>query len=111
MKIALGTLACTGIEARWGSDFASGVEAALRRYTRQIESERAPITLPRFCREQAPRLREVAFDLPVDPHTEAVLQRETARQEATVGQLVDHSVLIYLAELDRLDEELGPLDE
>lgn len=43
-----------------------------------------------------------AVDLPVDDRTWALLEREAARQGATVSQVVTHSVLVYLAELDRL---------
>ena len=42
------------------------------------------------------------MDLPLDERTWQLLQREARRQGTTVSQLAAHSVLVYLAELDRL---------
>jgi hypothetical protein len=44
----------------------------------------------------------VAFELTVDPETEAVLEREALRQRTTISQLAAHTVLVYLAELEFL---------
>ncbi len=45
---------------------------------------------------------EVAFDLAVDPETEAMLEQEALRQRTTLSQLAAHTVLVYLAELEFL---------
>jgi hypothetical protein len=101
VKVALGKFARNGIEVSLDSDIPTGVRAALSDFTRRIESGRPPIGFSRLSGaardESAP-----ALDLPVDEHTWRVLQREAARQGATVSELATHSVLVYLAELDRL---------
>jgi hypothetical protein len=110
MRIALGTFACTGISSQLGVDPATGALAALLHYAGKLKSGREPIevTVPPFGRNQAPQDPEVALDLTVDPETEAVLQREAARQGTTISQLAVHSVLAYLAELDLLGGAVPP---
>jgi hypothetical protein len=102
VKIALGKTACMGIKAHLGPDVPAAVEVALSNYTRRLASTSPPLgTPPRWS--EGPRSRpEVAFDLPVDEKTRATLEREAARQGTTVSQLAAHSVLLYLAELDRM---------
>lgn len=106
MKVALGTFACNGIEARLGVDLSAGVRAALNDFTQRIDGGRLPVGIPALGGEP-PAEPAYAVDLPVDEHTWDVLQREAARQGATVGQLATHSVLLYLAELDRLTPPEG----
>ncbi|MDX6603126.1 MAG: hypothetical protein QOF13_2328 [Solirubrobacterales bacterium] len=101
VKVPLGKFACNGIKASLDSDIPAGVRVALRDFTRRVESERPPIGLPRLS-EAAGAEPVLALDLPVDEHTWMVLEREAARQGATVSQLATHSVLVYLAELERL---------
>jgi hypothetical protein len=100
MKISLGTLASTGIEAHLGSDLAIGVREALADYTRRLGSDAPPIEMPRVVNETAPAAK--VLDLPVSEETRRLLEREASRQGATVSQLAAHSVLVYLAEIDRL---------
>lgn len=103
VKVALGTFTCNAIEACLGTDIRSGVQAALSDFTQRIGSGKPSVSIPRFI-PGASGEEEPAFavDLPVDERTWAVLEREAARQGATVSQVVTHSVLVYLAELDRL---------
>lgn len=60
------------------------------------------MSIPPFALEPSPGAPASAFDLPVDERTWAVLEREAARQGTTMSRLAVHSVLVYLAELDRL---------
>lgn len=101
VKVALGKFAYNGIEASLDSDIPAGVQAALSDFTGRIESGRPPIGPPRLS-EAAGSEPVLDLDLPVDEHTWSVLEREASRQGATVSQLATHSVLVYLAELDRL---------
>lgn len=101
MKIALGTFVCRGIEAQLGSDVAAAARAALADYTQRVEAGLAPTGIPKFFRESAAEDTARTFELPVDADTRATLEREAARQGATVSQLATHSVMVYLAELDR----------
>lgn len=101
VKVALGTFACNGIETFLDSDIPTGVQAALSDFTRRVESGRLPVALPRLS-DAAGGEPTLALDLPVDERTWRALEREAARQGATVSQLAAHSVLVYLAELDRL---------
>lgn len=102
MKISLGTFACMGVEAHLGSDLSIGVREALANYTRLLDSESPPPAVPRFAACAGPVQREKALDLPVDEETWEVLEREAARQGTTASALAAHSVLVYLAEIDRL---------
>lgn len=102
MKVALGKLACSGIETHLGDDIPAGTRKALFHYARKLKAGRRPMAPPRFLAGQAPPRPQVAFDLTVDPETEAVLEQEALRQSTTVGQLAAHTVLVYLAELEFL---------
>lgn len=102
MKISLGTFACMGVEAHLGSDLAVGVREALANYTRQLNSDSPPPAIPRFAANAVSGRPAKDFDLPVDEKTWEELEREAARQGITVSELAAHSVLVYLAEIDRL---------
>lgn len=91
-----------GVEAHWGSDLAIGVREALAEYTRRLGSESPPLAMPRFAASALQSQPEKALDLPVDEETWVVLEREAARQGTTASELAAHSVLVYLAEIDRL---------
>lgn len=106
VKVALGTFACRGIEAHLGVDLSSGVRAALNDFTQRIDSGGRPLSIPAMGGGHAPE-PTYAVDLPVDEHTWAVLRREARRLGATVSELATHSVLLYLAELDRLSPPDG----
>ncbi len=102
MRVALGQFACSGIETHLGSDIPAGVRTALFHYAGKLKTGRRPVAFPRFLAETAPADAELAFDLTVDAETEAMLEREALRQRTTTSQLVAHTVLIYLAELEFL---------
>lgn len=107
VKIPLGTFACNGIEAYLDVDIAAGVRAALSDFTQRLESGRAPVDLPRAPLEPVSAEPAIAVDLDLDERTWQLLQREARRQGSTVSQLAVHSVLVYLAELDRLTPPNG----
>src|ERR1700709_2402856 len=102
MKVALGTFACSGIETHLGSDIPATVRVALVHYADKLKAGRKPIEIPPFLRDQPREDSRIAFDLTVDAEAESLLEREAARQGATVSQLAAHSVMVYLAELDFL---------
>ncbi len=102
MKVALSKFACDGIETQLGSDVPAGVRMALFHYASKLKTGRKPTPFPRFLVDRAPAEPEMAFDLIVDPATEAVLVRESSRQETTLERLVSHAVFVYLAELEFL---------
>lgn len=85
-----------------GPDVPAGIQIAVGEYVRRIESGVQSIGLPRFAGEAPEASSAVSFDLLVDEHTLAVLTREAARQGASVSEIAAHSVLLYLADLDRL---------
>lgn len=101
MRIELGRVACSGIEAHLGGDTEAAVNAALLHYTERLRSGREPIALPSFCcdrdNSEAP---PAVLHLAVDPKCQALLKRDAARQGTSVARLAEHAVLVYLAELD-----------
>jgi hypothetical protein len=109
MRIALGTFACNGIEAQLGGDLGAAVQAALCHYAGKLRSGRPPIGPPGFARPVSAADTAVALDLTVDTETEALLEREAARQKTSVSQLAAHTVLVYLAELDFLSAPTRPV--
>jgi hypothetical protein len=107
VKVPLGTFACNGIEAYLDVDIVAGVRAALSDFTQRLESGRAPVDLPRAPLGPVSAEPTMAVDLSLDERTWQLLQREARRQSTTVAQLAAHSVLVYLAELDRLTPPSG----
>ncbi len=102
MRVALGKLACSGIETHLGDDIPAGTRTALFHYACKLKAGRRPVAPPRFLAGLAPLETEICFDLTVDPETEAVLEQEALRQRTTISQLVAHTVMVYLAELEFL---------
>jgi hypothetical protein len=90
-----------GVEAHLGSDLAIGVREALADYTSRLDSESPPPEIPRFAAGALSQPAQ-AVDLPVNEEIWEALEREAARQGATVSDLATHSVLVYLAEIDRM---------
>jgi hypothetical protein len=102
MRVTLGKFACSGIETQLGDDIPAGTRKALFHYTRKLKAGREPVAPPSFLADQAPGETGVAFELTVDPEIEAILEQEARKQRTTVSQLVAHTVLVYLAELEFL---------
>lgn len=100
VKIALGTFARSGIEAKLGTDLAVGVRAALLHYTRRLKSEWAPVGPPQFRWGQTPLDAGTAFELAIGPEMEAALEREAHRYQVPVDQILLHAIFVYLADLD-----------
>jgi hypothetical protein len=92
-----------GVEAHLGSDLSVGVRAALAEYTRRLGSDTPPLPVPRLARGASPtEAAKKVIDLPVNGEIWEALEREAARQNTTVSELAAHSVLLYLAEIDRM---------
>ena len=91
-----------GVEAHLGSDLSVGVRAALTEYTRRLRSDTPPLPIPRLARDASPAEAARVIDLPVNAEIWEALEREAVRQDATVSELAAHSVLLYLAEIDRM---------
>jgi hypothetical protein len=102
VKVPLGTFACNGIEACLDADIVAGVQAAIGDFTQRLESGRVPVDLPRAPLEAVSADPAMAVDLSLDERSWQLLRREARRQGTTVSRLAAHSVLVYLAELDRL---------
>jgi hypothetical protein len=109
MRIALGAFARSGIESQLGTDIGGAVQAALCHYAGKLKSGRPPLSPPGFLPEGAAQDGKDAFDLAVDPETEALLEREAAKLGTDVSRLAAHSVLVYLAELDFLAAPSRPV--
>jgi hypothetical protein len=99
MRVTLGTLAYSGIEARFGPSTAAGVDAALRHYTRRLASRRPPAPVPSFAR-RPPATPVMELDLAVGSQIEAALSKESERQGVSIDLILAHAVFVYLADLD-----------
>ena len=101
MKISLGTFLRFGIESELGADLASSVRAAIGHYSDKVRSGEAP-QAPRFLAGPVVPTDAYGLELTIDADLEAALEREAARQGVDVATLVNHSLHIYLADLDFL---------
>jgi hypothetical protein len=100
MKIMLGTFGCACMEARFGSDLSTGVQVAMRHYTRRLRSARKPIPIPRFFGEGAQQGERIELEVPFEPEVQETLEREARKREVLLDQLLSHAVFVYLADLD-----------
>jgi hypothetical protein len=96
----LGTFACFCMETRFGPDLSTGVQVAVRHYTRRLRSGRRPVPVPRFLREEAQQGGRIELDVPFEPDLQELLEREAREHKVVVGQLLSHAVFVYLADLD-----------
>lgn len=102
MKIALGTFLRFGIESELGADLASSVRVALCHYSDKVRSGKEVEPPPRFLSGRVEPDNGYRLDLALDPEVEVALEREAARQGIDVPTLVNHSLHVYLADLDLL---------
>lgn len=114
MKVALGSLAKSGLEKRVGPDIPAAVNTALVYYVGKLSSGRGPAKFPKFLlladeggtRRQADTEGEPAgearpeVEVEVDERIEAALFTDAERQGVSPTDLAGHAVLVYLAELD-----------
>lgn len=118
MRVVVGALARTGLEARVGPDLPAAINAALVYYVGKLCSGRGPAKYPKFLAKRgdadgtgfgtSPEAEsvnpEAVVEVQVDERIEAALVREAARQGVSGSELAGHAVLIYLAELDLIGD-------
>jgi hypothetical protein len=118
MRVALGTLAKSGLEARVGPDIPAAINTALVYYVGKLSSGRGPAKFPKFLLSKGDQGIErptmgdgvAAFDTPpeveveVDERIEAALFSDAERQGVSPTELAGHAVLVYLAELDLIGD-------
>lgn len=114
MRVALGTLAKSGLEARVGPDLPAAINTALVYYVGKLSSGRAPAKFPNFLlltdeegdeKQADGKGAPAAADRPeievdVDERIEAALFSDAERQGVSPTDLAGHAVMVYLAELD-----------
>lgn len=100
VRVELGKLACSGLEAHFGSDPSVGARKALLHYAYKLRVGRKPPAPPRFLEASSEVERTV--ELTLDRETEAILAEEAERLGISRNELARHAVLVYLAELDFL---------
>jgi hypothetical protein len=98
--IELGQFTRSAMEARVGSDLVAGIRAAVKHYSRRLESGRRPLALPSYFRTAPAADPANALDVPLGSEAEAALEREANRQHVTPQQILSHAVLTYLADMD-----------
>lgn len=104
MKVVLGKFASWGLKARYGTDLAAGVQAALLHYTRRLKSRSPPVGIPRLSRDKSDRDPDVAFELAIAPDIQATLECEARSYPVPVERVLVHAVLVYLADLDSISD-------
>ena len=114
MKVALGSLAKSGLEKRVGPDIPAAVNTALVYYVGKLSSGRGPAKFPKFLlltdeeggerpsdAEGAPRADDrPEIEVEVDERIEAAIFSDAERQGVSPTDLAGHAVMVYLAELD-----------
>jgi hypothetical protein len=102
VKVELGEFALNGIEGQLGSDVEGGVCTALIHYLHRLKSPRKPVAPPRFLGGMvAPTGSEAGvIELPLGADAEAALYEEAVRHRVSVGEVLVHAVLTYLADHD-----------
>lgn len=105
MQVVVGPFTRRGIEERLGPDLPAGVELSLLYYVGKMRSGRDAPRFPSFLQSAGFEAPGAVIELNVGPDVEEVLSAEAERQHTTVDRLAAHSVFLYLAELDRLDDE------
>jgi hypothetical protein len=124
MKIALGTLARSGLEQRVGPDIPAAVNTALVYYVGKLSSGRGPAKFPKFLLlkdeegsegaakpEGAPAAEDRhEVEVQVDERIEAAIFSDAERQGVSPTDLAGHAVLVYLSELDLVGDPdpMGP---
>lgn len=89
-----------GVDALVGGGLAATTGAALDHYAGRLEAMRTIRQYPRFRRGPAVRGEVIDLEPPVSPGTIAALEREAREQNVAFEQLVEHALLVYLANLD-----------
>lgn len=118
MKVVVGPLAQTGLEARVGSNLPAAVNTALVYYVGKLHSGRRPARFPKFLSMQGEdggtgegeaigsRSSDLRpeVEVEVDERIEAAIYADAASQGVSPSDLAGHAVLVYLAELDLVGE-------
>jgi hypothetical protein len=105
MRVAVGPFTQQGIEERLGPDLPAGVEIALLYYVGKLRSGRGAPEFPTFLQNASFEGPVAEVELNIGTEVEKVLSAEAERQRTSVDRLAAHSVFLYLAELDRLEDE------
>ncbi len=104
MRVVLGPIARSGLEAHLGGDLDAGIRAALFHYVGKVRNGRGPVEYPSFLLGRGFGESAVEVEVELDREVEATIVEEAERQRLTVAQLAGHAVLAYLAELDSITE-------
>lgn len=81
-------------------DLPETVRAALTDYLSRLETGAETTRFPRFRRAERSREPATTLDLPLDEEASKALALEAARQQVSMAHLLQHVVLVYLADLD-----------
>jgi len=96
MKVPLGPLAKSGLEARGGDDLPVAIGAACAYYLGRLDSDCLPAPLPDFLLKAPPRPE---IEVPVEGPIEEALVAQADRQGVGPAELAAHAVLVYLADV------------
>jgi hypothetical protein len=104
VRVVLGPIARSGVEAHLGCDLDVGIRAALFHYVGKLRNGRGTVEYPSFLLGRGFGESAVEVEVELDGEVEAAIRKEAERQHLTVAELAGHAVLAYLAELDSISE-------
>lgn len=98
MKMTLGAFGRVRREASPDEEFEALVGAAIEHYVDQLGTDRAVLQYPRFRRGRngVGELTDVRTE--TCAATRDAIEREARRQDVTLEHLVEHALLVYLAD-------------
>jgi hypothetical protein len=105
VKVTLGKFASASMREKIGPDLQAAARTALTHYVLKLKLGRPPVPMLKGL-DQAVEEPEVSFELTIDESTRKLLTAEAQRQETTLDALTDHSIFVYLAELDLMSTAL-----
>jgi hypothetical protein len=105
MMVGLGPFVQQGIEDRFGPDLPAGVEISLLFYLGRMNSGRGAPEYPAFLQNSGFEDPVAEVELNIGADVEEQILGEAKRRHISIDRLAAHSVFIYLAELDRVEQE------
>jgi hypothetical protein len=106
VKVTLGKFLSMSMREKINPDLRAAARTALTHYVLKLKLGRSPVPVPKGL-GQASDEPEISFELTIDQATQDLLLAEAERQGTTLPALIDHSMFVYLAEIDLMSSALS----